>query len=100
MRMSPWIPEKDLLTQVILGKLLEELGELTAITSRCLIQGINESEPKTFKLNKIALTEEIADVQAGIEMALTRLKLDNKLFYDRVNLKIIHLQDWHEQIIK
>lgn len=65
-RMSP--PEVK-----ILGKLLEELGELQSAAARCLIQGMDEREPVTGKQNRLWLQEELADVDAGIRLAAVRV---------------------------
>lgn len=62
-----WKPEPDVITRQILGKLVEELGELTQAAARCLIQGIDEAEPVTGKVNRLHLREEIADVQAALQ---------------------------------
>ena len=45
--LNPWQPERDPIRLAILGKLLEELAEAQAIVARCIIQGIDESEPVT-----------------------------------------------------
>lgn len=63
---NPWFPEPDPVLHQALGKLLEEVNELGAIAARCLIQGYHEEEPVTHKLNRIALREEMADVEAAM----------------------------------
>ena len=60
------MPEPDLLTHQALGKLAEEVNELGSIIARCLIQGLNESEPETGKPNREKLAEEMADVEAAL----------------------------------
>ncbi len=64
---NPWFPEPDPVLHQALGKLAEELGELTAIVARCLIQGYHEEEPVTHKLNRVALREEMIDVEAAMD---------------------------------
>lgn len=63
---NPWFPEPDPVLHQALGKLLEEVNELGAIAARCLIQGYHEEEPVTHKLNRVALREEMADVEAAM----------------------------------
>lgn len=53
----------------VLGKLGEEAAELCNIIMRIWIQGIDERNPETGKPNRVALWEEIADVEALIEMS-------------------------------
>jgi NTP pyrophosphatase (non-canonical NTP hydrolase) len=97
---SPWQPTTDLKELAILGKLLEELGECAAAASRCIIQGVCESEPVTGKANIAWLAEELADVQAGIVLAKELLTLDEGYFLKRVERKLEHLRGWHELIEK
>lgn len=86
---------KDPVDQKTIGKFLEELGECTAAASRCFIQGIDEREPVTGKLNREWLEEEIADVLANIELVGKRFGLDQKATGERVARKIAHLRKWH-----
>lgn len=79
-----------------LGKLMEELGEAQAAVARCLIQGINEAEPITGKLNGQWLAEELADVEANI--ALVRKWFDINPMGERVARKMKDLRRWHEML--
>jgi NTP pyrophosphatase (non-canonical NTP hydrolase) len=79
-----------------LGKLGEETGELCAAISRCIIQGIDEREPVTGKLNREWLEDEIADVLAGIELNMMHFKLDGSRVNKRMLRKMQHLQQWHK----
>lgn len=72
---SPWKPEPDVVIHQALGKACEEASELANILARCLIQGINSSEPVTGKPNLQALFEEIADLDAAVQWL--REVLDN-----------------------
>lgn len=54
-RPSKWIPMTNLVDLAHLGKLLEECGELTGITARCIIQGIDEADPESGKKNHLAV---------------------------------------------
>lgn len=91
---SHWQPMQDAQDLKILGKLLEELGELTSTTSRCLIQGIDETEPTTGKPNRVCLEEEVADVLACIDMLLLRCDLRGTHITEHVTRKGKHLEAW------
>lgn len=93
---SPWHPMSDPVDLKHLGKLIEELGEAIAAASRCLIQGINEAEPVTGKINKEWLEDEIADVRANLTLVERRFKLNENRMLQRTLRKMKHLQSWHE----
>lgn len=93
---SPWHPMKDPVDVKTLGKLLEEVNELGTAVARCLIQGIFEAEPVTGKLNNDWLEDEIADVLAGIDLAVERFGLDMGKINRRTARKIEGLRRWHE----
>jgi NTP pyrophosphatase (non-canonical NTP hydrolase) len=59
-----------------LGKLAEELNEAGSAVARCLIQGIEESEPVTRKSNREWLEDELADVMANIDLVAAHFGLD------------------------
>jgi len=93
---SPWSPITDKLDLKVLGKLGEELGECTSATARCIIQGINESEPVTKKPNQLWLEEEIADVLATTDIAISHFKLDATFILNRAQEKKKRLLTWHK----
>ncbi|WP_259667103.1 hypothetical protein [Rhizobium lentis] len=62
-----WKPEPDILIHQALGKAGEEAGELATILFRCLIQGLDASEPVTGEPNRRSLFDEIADVLAATQ---------------------------------
>jgi hypothetical protein len=77
---NPWHPIDDKVDLKHLGKLGEELSELAAASSkcatavcRCIIQGVDEAEPVTGKVNREWLEDEIADVQANMDLVFARL---------------------------
>ena len=94
---NPWRPMTDPRDLKTMGKLLEELGELTAAASRCLIQGIDEVEPITGKSNHLWLSEELADVMANAALVCERFSVDLDFIQDRSESKIVRLRGWHEQ---
>lgn len=93
---SPWHPMSSAVDKKHIGKLLEELGELTAAASRCLIQGIDEREPITGKPNYEWLMEEIADVQANLELCIENFSLSRTFIATRKARKIVKLREWHK----
>ncbi|MFN7882631.1 MAG: hypothetical protein ACK5PF_06415 [bacterium] len=93
---SPWNPETDPARLKVLGKLSEELGELSSAVARCTIQGIDEAQPVTGKPNREWITEEIADVIACITLVRTDFNLDMDLIGTRAEAKLAYLRDWVE----
>lgn len=95
---SPWTPTTNLKELKVLGKHNEELGECTSATSRCIIQGINESEPVTKKPNRLQLMEEIADVQATSEMVIEHFSLDRDFIAKRKAKKVDGFIKWLDML--
>lgn len=100
---NPWHPITDSVDLKHLGKLGEELGELgaaagkcAAAVSRCIIQGVDEREPVTGKLNRDWLQDEIADVQANLDLVIERFGLDEEAMAARSAKKRQHLKQWHD----
>jgi hypothetical protein len=78
-----------------LGKLGEELNEAGAAVSRCLIQGIDESEPVTGKPNRQWLEEELADVIANTQLVIKHFDLNEAKMFLRAEQKKANLRRWH-----
>lgn len=95
---NPWQPMREPLDVAHLGKLLEEVNELGAAISRCLIQGIDEREPVTGKPNREWLEDEIADVSAGCQLVGQRFSLDQVRIKHRIDRKKAHLRQWHRML--
>ena len=93
--LDPWHPMTDPVDIKTLGKLTEELNECGAATARCLIQGIDESNPETGEPNRTWLENEIADVLANIELTMIRFKLDPVRIDQRITEKLVRLRAWH-----
>lgn len=91
---SPWHPETDPKRLKVLGKLAEETNELGSALARCIIQGIDEREPVTGKLNREWLEDEIADVLANIGIAMRNLDLDRERICLRADRKEAYVQRW------
>jgi NTP pyrophosphatase (non-canonical NTP hydrolase) len=93
--LNPWLPMQSPVDLKHLGKLAEELGEGQAAVARCIIQGIDEREPVTGKLNREWLEEEIADVMANLTLVMQHFDLDVARIMERRHRKIEHLRAWH-----
>lgn len=91
---SKWIPTTDLMMLRRMGKLGEELGELQSVTARCIIQGIDEVDPGSGKVNRQRLQEELADVQAQIGCTVQALQLDQDFMARRTARKIELMSEW------
>ena len=93
--LNPWFPTTDLLALAILGKALEETGEATSALARCLIQGIDESEPVTAKPNREWLEDELADNAATFAYVVRHFGLNEDRMNARADAKMAHLERWH-----
>lgn len=93
-KMSPWLVETNPLRNRHLGKSLEELGELSAVVARCIIQGIDEIDPSSGKTNRLRLEEEIADVQAQLQGLKVVFDLDEVKIMSREWQKIKNMEQW------
>lgn len=90
---NPWVPMSDHNDVRIIGKLIEELNECGSAAARCLIQGIDETEPSTGEPNRLWLEKEIADVLVNIKMTCERFDLHPSS--ERMAMKEAHLREWH-----
>lgn len=97
-RPSKWIPMKNEVDLAVLGKLLEELNEAGAIGARCVIQGMDGVNPEDHVINRDALEKELADVQAMIDLAVERFKLDTHYMSDRRARKVRMKRAWHAML--
>lgn len=95
---SPWMPDTDRLNLAVLGKMAEECCEAGNAAARCIIQGIDESEPVTGKPNRQMLEDEIADVLAVTLMASSHFGLDYPRILERADKKRQGFQRWHKMI--
>jgi NTP pyrophosphatase (non-canonical NTP hydrolase) len=93
-KMNKWTPTTNLLELRRLGKLGEELGELANVASRCIIQGLDEVDPGTGKVNRQRLLDEMADVYAQIECTMEAFGLDRTYYAERVVRKVRQMGEW------
>ncbi|MGJ4893747.1 hypothetical protein ACQR2B_06755 [Bradyrhizobium oligotrophicum] len=96
--LNPWQPMRRPIDLKHLGKLIEELNECGSAAARCVIQGIDEREPVTGKLNREWLEDEIADVIANIRLVTEHFGLDEERVRMRVGRKRDHLRAWHAML--
>lgn len=96
---SPWMPEQDRIRLAVLGKLIEECNELAARSARCIIHGLDETDPATGRLNREELAREMADVEACLDIvdsvlsveAPTQRRADKRAGFRRWHLMIDEL---------
>lgn len=93
---SPWQPESDPVMLAALGKLSEELGEASARVARCIIHGINETDPDSSRTNREELCRELADVEAGIQAL--GLTTDLSISTVRRQNKVTGFRNWFRLI--
>jgi NTP pyrophosphatase (non-canonical NTP hydrolase) len=92
--MKPWKVVSDPAMQRRLGKLLEELGELTSVVARIGIQGMHEVDPSSGKVNRQRLMDEIADVQAQLTLSTMVFGLDQVYMTRRTAEKMRQMVEW------
>jgi hypothetical protein len=96
MSITLWKPEPDMLIHQALGKACEEASELANILARCLIQGLDQSDPGTGKANRRALSNEIADLDAAVQWLreLTGEEYDE----ERADRKLNGFRQWQRML--
>lgn len=99
-KISPWVPMRRPVDLKHLGKLAEELGEAQAAVARCLIQGIDEKEPVSGKVNRDWLEDELADVLANIDLVVAHFGLDDVAMNLRAHRKRDGLRKWHAMLVE
>lgn len=77
-----------------MGKTGEELAELQNVVSRIIIQGIDEVDPGTGKVNRDRLIDEVADVLAQIKTTIEFLALPEERIAERMERKHALMVEW------
>ncbi len=99
-RLTKWTPTQNRLILRRMGKLGEECGELTAVTNRVIIQGLDEVDPATGLTNRVRLSKELADVLAQIECTIDALKLN----YDEISIRVAdkkrQMAEWDAMLVE
>lgn len=91
---SLWQPVTSPRTIALIGKYFEEKNEHGSALARILIQGADEREPVTKKLNKQWLTEEIADKLTTLLIIAEHFELDVNVIDRRIATKKQFLEEW------
>lgn len=94
---NPWKHEPDPVKLAVLGKAAEELSELIAAISRCIIQGVDGTHPVTGKPNIDWLWEEMVDVRNMLEVMGT-VWLPPPGWHERLKKKRDHIDQWLKSI--
>lgn len=92
--LSKWTPTTNLMMLRRMGKLSEELGELQAVVARCIIQGIDEVDPGSGKVNRQRLEDEMADVYAQLIVTTQALGLNCEGISQRSVEKQKQMGEW------
>lgn len=95
-KIAKWMSESDPHKVRRLGKTLEELGELIAVLARCLIQGSEEIDPGTGRVNHDRLEDEMADVTAQMKLTAVSFQADTLLMDLRIEQKIREMREWEK----
>ena len=77
-----------------LGKLGEELSELSAVCFRAIIQGVDQVDPSSRLTNRVRLSDELADVHCQLVRTVERLRLDERRIGERVKIKMEQMDLW------
>lgn len=94
-----WQPITNAADIAHLGKLIEELNELSNVAARCLIQGLDGIDPKTTNTNVENLENEIADVLSLIENNTDYFELDRNRIQSRMKDKLEYTGAWLQHLI-
>lgn len=79
-----------------LGKALEEMGELVSVLARCIIQGVDEVDPSSKKVNLQRMEEETADVLTQVACLIDAFKLDPERLAVRATDKKTSMDKWED----
>ena len=93
-KMNKWTSTTDLKVLRRVGKAQEELNELGCVLARVIIQGIDEIDPGSGKVNRQRLTEEVADVQAQLQLIISQFNLDGLYINGRCSEKKRQMAEW------
>lgn len=94
---NPWKPMDKSIDLKHMGKLGEELNECASAINRCIIQGIDEPEPTTGKINRQWLKDEMIDVMVNIDLVCEHfgINLFDEDATKRYEKKKKYLKQWH-----
>jgi hypothetical protein len=95
---SPWLPERDRTSLLLLGKLAEEASELAGRCARSIIQGLDGLDPEDGRPNWKHLMEEIADVRGLSALVADYEGFDDLPIEERAQAKFKHKLAWVELV--
>lgn len=95
---SEWQPITKPLDLAVLGKTGEELTECATALFRCIIQGMNEAEPTTKKINRAWLQDEVADVMALLTHLIAHFNLNQEAIQERLDKKYAYKKIWFDAL--
>ena len=95
-KLTKWTPTTNLMMLRRMGKLSEELAELSNVAARCIIQGIDEVDPGSGKVNRLRLEQEIADVIAQCNVTIKKLELNEDYIEQRIEDKTQQMTEWED----
>ena len=96
---SAWHVETDAYRIRRLGKSLEELGELVSVLARCIIQGVDETDPSSGEVNRMRMQKETADVCTQLYLLGESFGLDYPAIDARIAEKRESMVKW-EQLLE
>ena len=97
---SDWQPITNKADLAVLGKLGEEVCEAGGKICRAIIQGMLEADPGTGKINKIAIEDELADIEAMIMHAVEHFNMDLTRMRERRIKKYRYKAPWFHSLIE
>jgi hypothetical protein len=81
--------------RILLAGFALRLNNCGSAVARCIIQGIDEREPITGKVNREWLHETIEHVIVTVGLVIKHFGLDREYIALRADKKKLHLQQWH-----
>lgn len=97
-QVNPWRPMSAPIDLKHMLKMIEELGEGVAAAARCAMQGMDEAEPVTGKVNRRWMEEELGDIVASTSLVVEHFGLGMDAIRDRAMLKVPRLRQWHAML--
>ena len=81
------------------AEIMRSVGGCVAAVARCIIQGVDEAEPSTGKINRDWLREAMIEVRCSCAAVINEYRLDSDVIMSRMTFKRGHLTRWHQMEI-
>jgi len=78
--------------------MIGQIGKLIEILGRCIIQGVDEIDPSTKRVNRERLLSAMTNMNWCIDMAILSSDLDIQAIEARIEMKKRFKREWHEMI--